>query len=162
MSWWHWVLLWLVVACLIAPLIGKFIKAGRGPWLLVLVLLPSPAVAQDGPPAPKWAVALAASGPLADGISTAWAMHQSGPHARVGEGNSVYRKLFGADVTGGEILAAKIAQAAVWGAVIHYAGKQNRKAAIGVAIATAAIHFTVSALNVRNGMRARELNRGTR
>lgn len=101
--------------------------------------------------APKWAVALAASGPLADGVSTYYALQQ--PDVR--EANQFYARLFGSDVTPGEILAVKVAQAAVFGAVVHAAGKQHRKAAIGVAILTASIHFAVSAWNVSQAHKAR-------
>lgn len=159
MIWWHWALVWAVVACVAAPFIGKFIKVGRGPWVLVLLLLPASVQAQEAKPSPWWATSLAVAGPLADGISTVYALKQSGPNARVMEGNAIYARLFGADVKAGEILAFKVGQAALFGAVVHYAGKKERKAAIGVAILTAGINFTVSAMNYRNAQMARRLNR---
>lgn len=126
--------------------------------VLSLLLLPSLAHAQDEKPAPWWATTLAVAGPLADGVSTVYAMKQSGPHARVIESNGFYRGLFGADVTSGEVMAFKVGQAALFGAIVHYAGKKDRKAAIGVAILTAGINFTVSALNVRAAQQARRMN----
>jgi len=161
-TWYLWLLLWLIVAAVVAPFVGRFIQRGRGRWVLVLLLLPVSASAQDGKPSPWWATTLAVAGPLADGMSTVYAINQSGPHAKVMEGNTFYHKLFGADVKGAEIMAFKVGQAALFGAIVHYAGQKDRKAAIGVAIATAAINFTVSALNVKNGMLARDLNRGRR
>lgn len=141
------------------------------PWgglcaILCASLWASPAFGQVTEPpkagTPWWATSLAVAGPLADGMSTVYAMSQSGPYAQIAEGNGFYHKLFGADVKPAEIMAFKVGQAALFGAVVHYAGKQNRKAAIGVAIATAAINFTVSAMNCRNGQHVKRLNAGAR
>lgn len=110
------------------------------------------------PGTPWWATTLTVAGPLADGLSTVYAINQSGPNARVVEGNAFYHKLFGDDVTGNEIMAFKIGQAALFGTIVHYAGKTNRKAAIGVAVLTFAINITVSAVNVRNAHHAKRLN----
>lgn len=157
--WWAWLLLWLVASVPVAYLVARFIGIGNGPKVLLLVLLlPSSALAQDEKPAPKWAVALAVAGPIADGVSTYYALQQPG----VIEGNGFYRQLFGADVKPAEILAFKVAQGVLFGAIVHEAGRKNRKAAIGVAIATAAINFTVSAMNYRNAQQARRVNRGWR
>lgn len=109
---------------------------------------------------PWWATSLAVAGPLADGMTTVYAIHASGPYARVAEGNPIFSKLFGSDVTPGEIMAFKVGQAALMGTLVHYQGKSNRKAAIATAVITAGINFTVSALNYRNGQRARRLNGG--
>lgn len=128
----------------------------------VLVASANPVMGQEAPQtpqsAPKWAVGLAVAGPLADGISTKWAINQSGPNVRVMEGNTIFHKMFGSNVTSNEILAFKVGQAALMGTLVHYQGKQNRKAAIATALITAGINFTVSALNVKNGMYARDLN----
>lgn len=131
--------------------------------IFALLALALPAHAQTKEQsAPWWATTLAVAGPLADGFSTHYAIGQSGPYARVLEGNTFYHKLFGSNVTRNEILAFKVGQAALMGALVHYQGKSNRKAAIATALITAGINFTVSALNVRNGMLARDLNRGRR
>lgn len=118
---------------------------------LSLLCLSGIAWAQTPQEAPRWAVVLGASGPLADGASTYWALQ----HPNVREGNPFFYKLFGSNVQPGEILAFKVGQAALTGAALHYLGKEDRKGAIGLAIVTAAVHFWVSALNVRNGMKAR-------
>lgn len=115
-------------------------------------------------PASWWATTLAIAGPLADGFSTVYALNQSGPNARVAEGNGFYHKLFGADVKAGEIMAFKVGQAALFGAIIHYASKapEHRAKAIGVAIATAGINFFVASQNMRTAATARRLNAGVR
>lgn len=101
--------------------------------------------------APRWAVVLGASGPLADGASTYWAM--GSPNVK--ENNPFFHHLFGSNVQPGEILGVKIAQAALTGAAVHYIGQQDRKSAIGFAVVSAAAHFLVSAINVRNGRQGR-------
>lgn len=113
-------------------------------------------------PAPRWATTLAVAGPLADGLTTVYAIRQSGPNVRVSEGNNFYYKLFGADVKPGEIMAFKAGQAALMGAMVHYAGKQSKKMAIGASIVSAAVNFWVSSQNVRAGNMASRLNAGTR
>jgi len=122
--------------------------------LALLCLFPSLSYAQTVTPeqsAPKWAVILATAGPLADGMSTYYALGQS----NVREGNPFYSKLFGSDVTRGEIMAFKVGQAALTGGIIYAAGKTNRKAAIGVAIATAVINFGVSYWNIQQAQKAK-------
>lgn len=109
-------------------------------------------------PAPWWATTLAVAGPLADGLTTVYAINQSGPNARVVEGNGFFQKLFGADVKPGEIMAFKVGQAALWGAIVHYAGRTERKPAIGVALLTAGVNFFVASRNMRNASTAKRLN----
>lgn len=84
------------------------------------------------------------AGPLADGLSTVYALRQSGPQARVIEGNAFYYKLFGSDVKPREILAFKIAQAAVMGYGVHVSGKHSLEKAVGSAILQSAINFWVA------------------
>lgn len=131
---------------------------------LLLCLLPGIASAQATPGTPWWATTLAVAGPLADGLSTVYASRQSGPYARVIEGNGFYGRVFGSDVTAGEIMAFKVGQAALFGAIVHYAGKQpeRRTAAIGVAIATAVINGYVTSLNIRTAHQAQRANGGRR
>jgi len=106
---------------------------------------------------PWWATSLAVAGPLADGLSTRYAMQQPG----VREINPVYPLIFGDDVNGDQIMAVKVAQAVVIGTVVHQVGKTNRKQAIGIALVSAAIHFSVSAWNVRQAQQAQRRHRGT-
>jgi len=106
-----------------------------------------------------WAfTALAVAGPLADGISTYWAIKQSGPIARVAEGNAFFHHLFGSNVTPGEILAFKIVQATVMGLNAHYTPPNRRERAIFAAVSSAVIFGVVSTMNVRGGLAARRLN----
>ena len=132
--------------------------------LAMLCLIPSLSYAQTVTPdpvpqsAPKWAVILATAGPIADGLTTYHALQVPG----IIEGNDFYRQLLGSNVKPGEILAFKVGQAALTGAIIHAGGKHNRKAAIGVAIATAVINFGASYWNVKQANHARQLNRGQR
>ena len=139
-------------------------------WLsmlgLLLGLLCLSAVAASAQTAPLkgtpwWATTLTVAGPLADGLSTIYAAHQSGPHAQVIEGNGFYRTLFGADVTTNEIMAFKVGQAAVFGAIVHYAGKQpgGRGKAIAVSLACTALNVAVTTMNVRTAQQAQRLNR---
>ena len=109
--------------------------------------------------APWWATTLAVAGPLADGLSTHYAIGQSGPNARIAEGNGFYSHLFGSDVTRNEILAFKVGQAALSGLIIHYAGKEDRERAIGATLIMAAIHATATAMNIRAARQAQRLNR---
>jgi len=109
---------------------------------------------------PWWATTLAVAGPLADGLSTVHAIKQSGPKARVMEGNTFYHKLFGADVKAGEIMAFKTAQAALMGLAVHYGGQTSRERAIGAALVQGALHTVVSVLNMRAAATARRLNAG--
>lgn len=113
--------------------------------LLLMVASPVAAQHQSQVGTPWWATTLAVAGPLADGASTVYAMRQPG----VVEGNPVFYHLFGSDVTSGEIMAFKVGQAVLVGTVVHYAGKRNRKAAIGVAVATFAINAVAVGINLR-------------
>lgn len=115
-------------------------------------------VSITAPSAPKWATMLAIAGPLADGLSTMYAMRQSGPHARVAEGNGFYGKLFGSNVKGYEIMAFKVAQAAFFGYSTHVGGRKNMERAIGSAIMQSAINFWVTSRNMKNAAKARSLN----
>jgi hypothetical protein len=119
---------------------------------VLLLCLASPVLAQEPPQsAPKWAVVLATAGPLADGITT----YQALGLPNVQEGNQFYARLFGDDVTRGQILGFKVAQAALTGAVVYAAGKRDRKAAIAGALVMSAINFGVSVLNVHTARKAR-------
>lgn len=111
---------------------------------------------------PWWAMALTVAGPLADGLSTMYAIKQSGPVAKVMEGNSFYHKLFGADVKPGEIMAFKVAQAAVLGLAVHGAGKTSREKAIGSALILGGLQTFVSVMNMRAAETAKRLNAGQR
>lgn len=119
--------------------------------LALLCLSAISASAQDGQTAPKWAVGLAVAAPIADGVSTVYAMRQPG----VGEGNPFYHTLFGPDVTGGQVMAFKVGQAAVMGVVVHQVGKRSRKGAMALAVVSAGINFGVSALNYRTAQQAK-------
>lgn len=110
--------------------------------------------------APWWATTLAVAGPLADGLTTVYALRQSGPQGKVMEGNTFYHKLFGADVKPREILAFKIAQAAFMGYGVHVGGKHSLEKAVGSAVMQAAINFWVSSRNMRAAATARKLNAG--
>jgi hypothetical protein len=101
---------------------------------------------------------LAVAGPLADGLSTYWALKQSGPYARVEEGNTFYHKLFGNDVKPGEILGVKIGQAAVMGLVTHFAGEDYRARMIVTAAMSAVLHGVASTINIKNGRAVRRFN----
>ena len=101
---------------------------------------------------------LAVAGPLADGLSTYWAIRQSGPHARVAEGNGFYHKLFGQDVKPGEILGFKVGQAAVMGLVTHFAGENHRAHMIVTAAMSAVLHGFASTVNIKNGRAVRRFN----
>jgi hypothetical protein len=105
-----------------------------------------------------WATTMAVAGPLADGLSTWWAMRQSGPRARVGEGNAFFHMLFGDNVKGSEILAFKVGQAALFGAFTHYVAKIDKERAVGSAILVASAHAVVTVFNVKNGLKAKRVN----
>lgn len=111
---------------------------------------------------PWWATTLAVAGPIADGLSTVYAIRQSGPNARVIEGNGLYYKMFGSDVKPGEIMAFKVAQAALMGTVVHFGGRHSREMAIGTAILQSGINFFVASLNMRTAAKAKRLNTGQR
>jgi len=121
--------------------------------LVLMLSLASPVLAQEPPPqsAPKWAIAMAAAGPLADGITTYHALQQPG----TAEGNAFFHHLFGSNVRPGEIFMFKVGQAALTGAVVYAAGKKDRKAAIGAALVMSAINFGVSVMNLRVAQRAK-------
>lgn len=116
------------------------------------------ALSNSARPAPWWATTLAVAGPLADGLSTYYGIKQSGPNARVAEGNGFYHHLFGANVKPSEILAFKVAQAALMGYGVHAVGRQSRERAIGSALIQGAVHAVVSVLNMKNAAKARRLN----
>lgn len=111
---------------------------------------------------PNWATAVAFAGPLADGASTCWAMAQSGPSVRVREGNGLYHKVFGSDVSCGNVLTVKALQSVLSGLAVKYAGGHSREAAIGSALMQGVLHAVVSGWNVRNGLKARRVNGGAR
>ncbi len=120
-------------------------------FLLSLWALSGIASAQEQ--APKWATTLAVAGPIADGLSTHYALGQPGTR----EGNPFFSRMFGSDVTRNEILGFKVGQAVLTGLAVHHVGKVDRKGAIGLAIATAAVNFGVSAWNVKQAQKARGL-----
>lgn len=110
----------------------------------------------------KWATALAVAGPLADGLSSWYAMRQSGPVAQSIEGNAFFHHLFGSNVKGSEILAFKVGQAALLGALVyhHSRSRQDREVAIFAAVMTAAIHSVVTVRNLQVAQRVKCLNSG--
>lgn len=111
---------------------------------------------------PWWATALAVAGPLADGLSTVYALRQSGPTVKVSEGNGFYHRLFGSNVKGGEILAFKVGQAALMGYSVHVTGKNSVKRAVGVALVQSSINFFVASRNMKTASMAKRLNAGAR
>ncbi|MDP2054398.1 MAG: hypothetical protein Q8N52_04375 [Acidobacteriota bacterium] len=98
------------------------------------------------------------AGPLADGLSTVYALRQSGPMVKVSEGNGFYHHLFGSDVKAGEILAFKVGQAALMGYAVQVGGKHSREGVIGSAIIQSALHFFVASRNMKTASLARRLN----
>lgn len=144
-----WRVLWAVIAAVPRRTSGRMIV------LLAVLSVPGLASAQPTEGTPWWATTLAVAGPLADGATTVYALRQPG----VVEGNTFYYRLFGSDVKAGEILAFKVGQAALFGAIVHAAGKQNRKAAIGVAVLTFGINVAVSGWNMKQAQRAQQLGR---
>ena len=111
---------------------------------------------------PWWATTLAVAGPLADGLSTVYALRQSGPNARVSEGNGFYRHLFGSDVKAREIMAFKAAQAALAGYAVKVGGGYSLETVVGSAIIQSAIHFFAASQNMKNASLAKRLNAGAR
>jgi len=111
---------------------------------------------------PWWATTLAVAGPLADGLSTVYALRQSGPNVKVREGNAFYHHLFGSDVKAREIMAFKVAQAALVGYAVHVGGRHSVEAVVGSAIIQSAIHFFVASQNMKNAALAKRLNAGAR
>ena len=106
-----------------------------------------------------WSITtMAVAGPLADGLSTYWAMKQSGPYASVAEGNGFYHKLFGDDVKPGEILGFKIGQAAAMGLITHFASEKHRAHVIVTAAMSAVLHGFASTINIKNGRAVRRFN----
>lgn len=105
---------------------------------------------------PAWATLASVLGPLADGASTAWAMNQSGPNARIQERNPLY----GSNPSAGKIMGIKAGQAALQGLLTHLIGKRSPTAAKIIGAGTGAIHGTVTGMNIKNGLKARELNKG--
>src|SRR5688572_29491395 len=76
-------------------------------------------------PLSKWWSVAVAAGPVFDGATTWWAMSQSGPAARIREGNGFYHKLFGNDPKGWQIMAFKTGQAAILAYGMHEIGKNK-------------------------------------
>lgn len=109
--------------------------------------------------APRWATAISIAGPLVDGLSTVYALRQSGPARHVQEGNGLYQRLFGADVKPGEILGFKIGQAVVMGLATHFAPKDKRAQVLFNVIAAGALQSFATTMNIREGVRARRANR---
>lgn len=116
------------------------------------------AISTDSRDAPRWATMLAIAGPLADGLSTVYALRQTGPHAQVKEGNSFYTKLFGANVKSHEIMALKVVQAAFMGYGVHAGARKNMERAIGSAILQSAVNLFVASRNMKSAAAARRLN----
>lgn len=106
----------------------------------------------------KWATISAVAGPLADGLSTQWAMNQSGPNVQIAEGNPI----FGKNPSGGKILGIKALQAAISGLLTHYGGKTHPESANVFGFGTGAINGTAAAFNIKNGLHAKELNKGSK
>lgn len=106
----------------------------------------------------KWATALAVLGPLADGISTKWAMDQSGPNMKIAEGNPI----FGKNASGNKILGIKAGQAALQGLLTHLAREIAPNSARVAGVSSALIGGIPAAMNVRNGLKAREANKGVK
>lgn len=103
----------------------------------------------------KTALLAAILGPLADGGSTMWAMNQSGPHMRVGEGNPIY----GDNASAGKVMGVKAIQAALQGLLTHYIGKEHPTAANILGYGTGAINGAIAAKNIHTGLKAREANK---
>jgi hypothetical protein len=150
----------LTVATSLAASVEAAVKASTEPGLATATAAES--TADAAPSAPRWATALAIAGPLADGLTTVYAMRQSGPNVRVVEGNGFYNKLFGTDVKPAEIMAFKVGQAALMGSFVHFIGKRSHKAAIATAILQTAANFFVASQNVRTARTAGRLNAGAR
>lgn len=120
-----------------------------------------PMRAQVEPPkgTPWWATSLAVAGPLMDGASTVYAINQSGPKMQIKEGNGLYYRLFGSNVRPGEIMAFKVGQAALMGAIVHAAGKEHRGLAIGAALVQFAVNAWATSNNLHAAGIVRRLNR---
>ena len=110
-------------------------------------------------PAPWWLTGLAVAGPLADGLSTYYAMQQSGPVAKVVENNRFFHHVFGSNVRPGEILAFKLGQAVIMGYGVHAGYRNDKEKAIGIALMQAVMGGWYAARNLDNAARARQLNR---
>jgi hypothetical protein len=108
---------------------------------------------------PWWATTLAVAGPIADGLSTMYALNQSGPAGRVYEGNGFYQHLFGSNVRPGEIMAFKVTQAAVIGLATHFAPKDRRAQVIANVVMSGAIYSVVTTMNMQAAAKARRDNR---
>lgn len=108
-------------------------------------------------PAPWWATSLAVAGPLADGLSTHYALG----HPSVREGNPFFAHLFGSNVTRNEILAFKAGQAALYGWVTRSDWNRNRERAIGLLAVNVVVHAVVSGFNIQAARQARRLHHGT-
>jgi len=126
--------------------------------LLCLSAIAAEAQTTEPKGAPWWATTLAVAGPIADGLSTHYAIGQSGPNAQIIEGNGFYYKLFGSDVTSNEIMAFKVGQAALTGLVVHGAGLTHRKAAIAGALIMFSVNAIATGYNLRAAGQAKRLN----
>jgi len=81
---------------------------------------------------------------------------------KVIEGNGFYHHLFGSDVKAREIMAFKVAQAALMGYAVKVGGGHSLETVIGSAIIQSAIHFFATSQNMKNAALAKRLNAGTR
>ena len=121
-------------------------------------------VEEYGPPArkhgPRMATLLNILAPLADGASTAWAMNQSGPNARIVESNPIYGK----NPSAGKIMGIKASQAAIMGLLSHFGGGEGngRGAAKVSAGINAATGGYATAMNIKNGLLVKKLNNGVK
>ena len=106
--------------------------------------------------APWWATAISVALPVADGLSTFYALQQPG----TAEGNRFFHHLFGSNVRPAEILGFKVAQGAVMGLSTHY-GWRNRDRRAGIVfsmVVSGIVHGRVTAKNLDNAALARRLN----
>ena len=106
-----------------------------------------------------WSIAMA-SGYMADGATTWWAMSQPGPAAKIRETNGFYHKLFGPDVKGWQVMAFKTGQAAVLGFGLHQIAKHTpgKERVVYVAVLHTVVSGVISTVNIKRGLSARRLN----
>lgn len=111
-------------------------------------------------PMSKWWAAAVAVGPMFDGATTWWAIRQSGPGMTVREGNGFYKKLFGPEVKGWEIMAFKTGQAAILAFGMHEIGKNKEgvERVIYSVVLNGLVSGFAGVVNIRQGMQARRLN----
>lgn len=106
----------------------------------------------------KWAMMGNVLGPLADGISTKWAIDQSGPNMQVRELNP----LFGKNPSSNKILGIKAGQAAIQGLMSHFVGKKSPMVAKILGAMNAGVGGAMAVKNVRNGLAAKKANEGVK